>query len=163
MKLFPFSKAEASEIALLLYKCRNYAPETSNEDDTDDIGQYFRDAFVLSMDGGQAYIVKESHRGICAFVTIDCRTNRNGFDSRYITGLYIQDGPDADVIAEKTIHLIRSYCDRNIKLYVNVHPENAIAVAFWEAKGYKYEPDASDFTNYYNERLRSYEKSQVEQ
>lgn len=158
MKLFPFSHKDAHDVTALLRKCYNYAPETPHSDTVDDILIYFQDAFVSSSDGGSAYVVRDSNNQLCAFVTVDNRVNRIGVKSQYITGLYTTQPPTDDSVADETICLVHNSCHTNVKLYVNVHPANADAVAYWKAKGYSYAPFASDFTNCDNERLHAYEK-----
>lgn len=161
MKLFPFSHKDTCDVTALLRRCNNYAPETSHSDDVAEILTYFQDAFVLSSDGGSAYVVRDSNNQVCAFVTVDNRINRTGDESQYITGLYTTRAISVDSVAEQTMQLIHNGCCTNVKLYVNVHPANSFAVAYWETRGYSYVPIASDFTNCDNERLHAYEKNPI--
>lgn len=158
MILFPFTLDDAYEVNTLLHHCHNYAPETSQNDNPDEIVMYFQDAFVLSTEGGRSYVLRNSSNQICAFVTVDNRISSTGAESQYITGLYTKRETINDFIAEQAFEIMQDNFGANTKLYVNVHPANTTAISYWEARGYRYTPKASDFTNCDNERLRAYEK-----
>lgn len=161
MRMLPFSRSMASEVAIFLKTSRNYAPETIECESVDENIQYFEEAFAMSADGGLSFVVQDSNGHICSFVTIDHRINRKGNSAAYVTGLYVNLENEVERIIEKTMQIIRHNLDSNTMLYVNVHPASSDAVAVWQNLGYSYDPSASDFTNCDGERIYAYKHSAI--
>lgn len=160
MKLSPYCSAiDAAGVEQLLVNCRNYAPEQSEVEDSQCLLEYFRDAFVASADGGQAYVIRDADGLVCSFVTVDRHNAWNNSASLYVTGLYVRKANTDDSIAAKAICLLREYWGSGAHLFINVHPAHAEMISYWRDHGYCHQPNASDFTNCDNERLLAYEKN----
>ena len=160
MKFSPYCTAiDAADVERFLVNCRNYAPEQSEAEDSQCLLEYFRDAFVASADGGQAYVIRDADGLVCSFVTVDRHNAWNNSASLYVTGLYVSKANTDDSIAAKAICLLREYWGSGAHLFINVHPAHAEMISYWQERGYRHQPNASDFTNYDNERLLAYEKN----
>lgn len=160
MKLSPYCTAiDAADVERLLVNCRNYAPEQSEDEDSQCLVEYFRDAFVASADGGQAYVIRDADGLACSFVTVARHTAWNKSASLYVTGLYINKGNTDVSIAAKAICLLQECWGDSTHLYINVHPVHSEIISYWQEYGYCHQPNASDFTNCDNERLLAYEKN----
>lgn len=160
MKLSPYCSAiDAADVAQLLTFCRNYAPEQSEADDFPCLLEYFFDAFVTSVDGGKAYVIRDADGLVCSFVTVDQHVTREKTGALYVTGLYVSKECDATFVVLNSIHLLQEYVAGGAHLFINVHPAHAEIIAYWQEHGYCHQPNASDFTNCDNERLLAYEKN----
>jgi len=160
MKLSSYCSAkDAADVERLLVNCRNYAPEQSEIDNSQCLLEYFRDAFVASADGGQAYVIRDADGLACSFVTVDQHITREKTGALYVTGLYVSKECDTTYVVLNTISLLQEYVAGGSRLFINVHPAHAEIISYWQEQRYCHQPNASDYTNCDNERLLAYESN----